>query len=312
MRWKVAALAGLMVAGTSMLAAQDGRPTFRQSVDRVTLSVTVRTSRGRHVANLKSSDFKVYDNGVLRPIAEFRSEPTPVSLAFLVDYSGSMDVAARRAAARDQVRLLLDNLTPSTDRAALYVFDKELRALQTMAPVPGTILAQLDSVQRPYGVTSLFDAIAATGRELEHSGGTRRAVVAITDGADNASTLSPEAVSTLASGIDVPVYVVVVVSPFDRAGHTTVDDERLIDQALNGPLANLAHWTGGEIFVGIGAEGSTKAAMQLVTELRQQYVIAFEPGRQPGWHPIEVRTSNDGHVVRTRNGYVVGDDRSGL
>ena len=93
-----------MLLGTigiqTMLLAQDARPTFRARVERVTLSATVRTGRGRAVTNLKPSDFQLYDSGQLRTISEMRTEPTPVSLGLLVDFSGSMDVAARRQVAR--------------------------------------------------------------------------------------------------------------------------------------------------------------------------------------------------------------------
>jgi VWFA-related protein len=201
-------------------AAQDLRPTFRASVDRVTLSATVRTGRGRPVTNLKTSDFQLYDSGQLRPIVEMRSDPTPVSLGLLVDFSGSMDVAERRQVARDNVRQLLDLLQPGVDSAGLFVFDKQFRALQPLAPAPGDILAQFDGISRPFGATSLFDAIAETGRLLAARGGSRRAVVALTDGADNASRLTPAEVSGIASSIDVPVYIVIVISPFDRDGKT--------------------------------------------------------------------------------------------
>ncbi|MEO7192364.1 MAG: VWA domain-containing protein [Vicinamibacterales bacterium] len=305
MRLGVVIVMGLLTSLPVLGAAQESRPTFRTTVDRVTLSVSVRTSRGRQVPNLKATDFKLYDSGILRQVTEFRADPTPVSLAFLVDFSGSMDVASRRTSARDLVQQLLDCLTPGTDQAGLYVFDKQLRELQPVAPAPGTILAQLDRVERPFGVTSLFDAIAETGKQLAAHGGLRRALVAVTDGADNASKMTPEEVSALASSIDVPVYIIVVVSPFDRAGRGTVDDARLVDGAIQGPLGNLARWTGGEIYAGITPLQSSKAAQEIVTDLRQQYVITFEPGRQAGWHPLEVRTRDENHVVRTRSGYVV-------
>jgi hypothetical protein len=50
---------------------------------------------------------------------------------------------------------------------------------------------------------------------------------------------------------------------------------------------------------------SKQAAQSIVDELRQQYLIAFEPGARPGWHPIELRTRNKDLVVRARSGYVV-------
>jgi VWFA-related protein len=290
-------------------AGQDVRPTFRASVDRVTVAATVRTRRGRPVLNLTSSDFTLSDTGQFRPIVDFRTDASPVSIAMLVDFSGSMGIGERRDSARKTAAHIISFLSPGTDQAGLYVFDQRLREMQPLAPAPGGVLAQLESIARPFGATSLFDAIAETGRLLAASGGARRAVVALTDGADNASRMTPGEVSGLASSIDVPVYIIVVVSPFDRAGRKTVDDPRLLDAPLEGPLADLARWTGGEIFVGVGPADSLQAARQIVSELRQHYLIAFEPDGRPGWHPIELRTRDQDHVVRARSGYIVRDHR---
>ena len=51
---------------------------------------------------------------------------------------------------------------------------------------------------------------------------------------------------------------------------------------------------------------TSKVARQIVRELRQQYLIAFEPGTGPGWHPIEIRTTKKNLTVRARGGYVAG------
>jgi len=299
----------LLAAIWQPVAAQDPqtpRATFRSSVQRVAVSASVRTKQGRPITDLTVKDFTLVDSGTERPILDFKTGESDISLAMLVDFSGSMGLSAKRQAARDNAFHILSWLRAGKDEAGLYVFDNSLRELQPLAPAPGNILAQLESVRTPYGATSLFDAIAETSRLLSSRAGTRRAVVALTDGADNASKLTAEQVSAIAGSIDVPVYVVVVVSPFDRSGLTTVDDPRLVDQALQGPLANLARWTGGEIYLGIGPTQSSQAARQIVTELRTQYLIAFEPDGRPGWHPIELRTRDKDHVVRARSGYLVG------
>jgi hypothetical protein len=49
----------------------------------------------------------------------------------------------------------------------------------------------------------------------------------------------------------------------------------------------------------------------LFTELRHQYLISFEPGAQPGWHPLEIRTRKKGLVVHARGGYMSGPSRAG-
>jgi hypothetical protein len=77
---------------------------------------------------------------------------------------------------------------------------------------------------------------------------------------------------------------------------------------MAGPLGNLARWTGGDIYAGVGPAHLSQAAQQIVTDLRQQYLIAFEPGTEPGWHPLEVRVSDEDLVVRARSGYIVRDE----
>lgn len=282
--------------------AQEQRPTFKATVQRVAVAAVVRDGRGRPVTNLKETDFQLFDSGQQRKIVDFRAETTPVSVALLVDFSGSMDVAVKREAAREISFHLLSWLK-GKDEVGLFAFDKTLQVLEPFGPAPGNVLTKLETL-RPYGATSLFDSIAETGKILASQSGPRRAIVALTDGADNASRLTPEEVSEIASGIDVPVYIVLVVSPLDRAGTTIVNEDQ-IDALQAGRLGDLARWTGGEIFAAIGPSVTSQAARQIVTELRHQYLFAFEPSTRPGWHPIELRTRDKDHVVRARSGYLV-------
>src|SRR6476469_10106361 len=86
-----------LVAGSivATLHAQDTKasrpPTFRSATDLVTIQAAVRDTRGRVVTGLTSEDFEVRDNGQLRSILSLRSDrESPISLAILVDMSGSM------------------------------------------------------------------------------------------------------------------------------------------------------------------------------------------------------------------------------
>ncbi|HYN06920.1 MAG TPA: VWA domain-containing protein [Vicinamibacterales bacterium] len=279
------------------------RPTFKATVNRVAVAAVVRDRKGKPVTNLKETDFQLYDSGEARKIVDFRAETSPVSLALLVDFSGSMDVAIKREAAREIAWHILSWMKTGRDQVGLFAFDRRLQELAPFGTDTGEILNKLETV-RPFGTTSLFDAIAETSELLAAKSGARRAIVALTDGADNASRLTPEQVSGIASGIDVPVYIVLVISPLDRAGTTTVNEDQ-IDAMQAGRLGDLARWTGGEIFAAVGPSVTSQAARQIVTELRHQYLFAFEPSTRPGWHPIELRTHDKDLVVRARSGYQV-------
>ena len=51
---------------------------------------------------------------------------------------------------------------------------------------------------------------------------------------------------------------------------------------------------------------TSNAARQLLDELRQQCVIAFEPAAADGWRPLEIRTRDKDYIVRARSGYMAG------
>jgi VWFA-related protein len=300
----LALAAATPMAASGVLRQGQARPTFKAGVDRVGVTAVVQKRSGQQVTDLKREDFELLDNGQPRPILDFRSEPTPATLALLVDFSGSMNVSAKLSAARAAAAQVLAWLTPGADRVGLYAFDAKLQELQPLAPAPGDVLKLLETA-KPYGSTSLYDAIAETGRVLAAEGSTRRAVVAVTDGGENSSHRTAGEVSSLASAIDVPVYIIVVVSPLDREGVTDTEDRAAAGELANSRLGNLAHWTGGEIFLASSPAHTSVAARQIITELRHQYFLGFEPDNsRPGWHPISVRTRQKDLVVRARSGYV--------
>jgi VWFA-related protein len=321
-RFGALTLAGVLLSSAALVAEPTGaapigaapqtRPTFKAGVSRVTVAVTVRTKRGRQVTDLESKDFQLFDSGDARPILDFRRDASPLTVSLLVDFSGSMDVAIRRDAAAKITEQLITWMMPDDDRVSLLTFDKRLQQVSPLAAPSNELVVQMKNI-RPYGQTSLFDAIAEAGKQLAATGASRRAVIALTDGADNASRLTPSEVSGIASSIDVPVYIVVVVSPLDQNSKSTSVNEPQLDEMMAGRLGDLARWTGGDIYAPVGPQETSAAAKQIITELRNQYLIAFEPGTRPGWHPIDLRTRDKEHVVRARTGYFVtgpsGPDR---
>ena len=278
-------------------------PRFRSAVQMVTVVAVVRDQKGRFVRDLQRDDVQVLDKGAPRVIRDFRADTeSPVSIALLFDESGSMSVAAKSEAARAAGRHILAALDPRRDEVAVFAFDSELREVEPFTADIGRVEQRLDGA-RPFGTTSLFDAIAGAARAVASRGGRRKAIVVLTDGVDTSSRLRPEQVSAAASAIDVPVYVLSVVSPLDHTGEESAVETRLTDS--RGDLANVAYWTGGDVFTSSAPAHASVAARQIVAELRHQYLIAFEAGTEPGWHPIEVRVRDRGATVRARSGYSV-------
>jgi Ca-activated chloride channel homolog len=284
--------------------AQQPRPTFRSAVDVVTIAAVVRDRHGKFARNLKKEDFVVEEAGTRRDIVDFRSDDdAPVRLALLFDVSGSMRLSAKIEDARQAARHVLSGLRlGGGDEAAVFSFDMNLQSLQPFTNDAGAIESALSRVA-PYGQTSLYDAIAQTARRVADTrpGDVhRRAVVVLTDGIDTSSELTPDRVSAIASAIDVPVYVIVLLTPGeyeDNAAGTPRAD------LPEGTLRHLARWTGGELFMTNAPAHESVAARQIIDELRHEYVLAVNATSASGWHPLEVRVKDHGLTVRARSGY---------
>src|SRR5882724_12473727 len=76
-------------------AESEPQDILKIDTDLVPLDVTVTDAKGRLVRNLKKEDFKLYEDGIERPITSFNVEkiegtPRPVAIVFAIDLSGSM------------------------------------------------------------------------------------------------------------------------------------------------------------------------------------------------------------------------------
>ncbi|HUK32775.1 MAG TPA: VWA domain-containing protein [Vicinamibacterales bacterium] len=284
--------------------------TFKSGVDLVSVSVVVKDQKGRPVTGLSRKNFELFDAGRPREIADFRAEASSVSVAVVLDTSGSMHISGKWNSARDAVAKIASELERGRDRIALFAFDNQLHVLQPFTTSPSDVLDALAKVQ-PWGSTAMFDAISETSKRLEADGTARRAIVVITDGLDNRSRLDATDVSATASAIDVPVYSFVVSSPLDRLNDETAAESGTLTPS-RGTLDDLSRWTGGASFVSGTPMETASAVKQIITELRHQYVMTFESGSPAGWHPllVRVRESNN-FVVRTRSGYIAGPRWSG-
>jgi VWFA-related protein len=279
--------------------------TFKGGVEAVTVSVAVRDAKGRVVRDLTKADFEVFDSGHPKVIEDFYTGNSPISLAVLLDISGSMSVGGNMDRAREAVAVAMRSLRPERDEAALFTFDSELQQVVTFT-------TELDQIRRvslhgkPWGKTSLFDAVGRTARMVGERANKHRALLVITDGVDTASRMSAPEVSAIASSIDVPVYLLTVVNPSDHLGGEFAVIQTDGKAAETATLADLARWTGGDMRIASMPEHTVEAIQDLFTELRYQYLITFEPAERPGWHPLEIRMRKKNMVVHARSGYMSG------
>lgn len=295
----------LVTGSESSAGPQADQPlaTFKSSVDLVSINAVVHDRHGRVVTTLTRWDFEVFDKGERRRILDFQvDQRSPITVALLLDESGSMTMGPRMTSARQTLARLVAELQDGRDAAGLFTFDSDLHEQQPFTVHPTMLGSALKDTQ-PFGTTSLYDAVAATARRFEGRPAIRRAIVVFTDGLDTSSRLTASEVSALASSIDVPVYVVVTVGSFDR---TQQIDRQSTDPARStADLRDLADWTGGSLLW--ASEAGSDPAREIVAELRQQYLIAIESSPHREWRPLDVRVRDSSLTVRARGGYFSRD-----
>jgi Ca-activated chloride channel homolog len=275
--------------------------TFKSSVDVVPISVAVHDSRGRMITTLRADDFEVRDKGERRPILTFQSDDaSPITLAVVVDVSGSMRLSSKLRIAREVVKRLASNLEDGRDEVGLFTFDAALHEEQPFTSHPASLDEALSHAE-PGGVTSLYDAIAETAHRLAERPAPRRAIVVVTDGIDTSSTLTSPEVSALASAIDAPVYVVATGPRIDHAVFAERTTNRSASKSAD--LQDLAVWTGGDLLWVNSPDEAAVRAFQILTELRHQYLIAIDSSAEGDWRPIDVRVRDRHLTVRARSGY---------
>jgi Ca-activated chloride channel family protein len=291
----------LLTAATA--AAQTTEPpvaTFKSGVDLVSVTAVVRDKKGKVVRSLQPKDFIVAEDGKDRKIISIQSDANAAaSIAFLVDGSGSMALGSARKSSRHICDWVLSTLNTQKDDAALLSFDTRLLTLRGFTGSFDHVRTGLDEIGA-WGATSIYDAIAGASSMVADRARNRRAVIVLTDGADNWSSYTPQEVAWIASTIDVPVYV------FAVGGGVNAEAAAENPAAISSPLAELARATGGDFFVANSPALAVTGITRLVDELRHQYLIAFEPSSAQGMRRIEIRTKKNHLRVSSRKWYAGG------
>lgn len=300
----VAAAAALVQAvSVSAQDPQTARPTFRSALDVVTINASVRDRRGKLVTGLTPEDFEIRDNGQLRRVLSLRSDrESPITLAILVDMSGSMRLSGKVAMARQAYDSVLGQLRQDRDEVALFTFDEALHERRGFTRDLKSLNDGLAEFE-PFGSTSLYDATAATARKLAERTGSNKAIVVLTDGADTSSRMSAGEVSGIAASIDVPVYVVATVPASEQI---QIGQRMTAQTSDTADLRDLASWTGGEFVFASSLGQTVMAAAALIADLRHQYLLGIEAANDREWRRIDVKVRRPAITVKARAGYYGG------
>src|SRR5580658_9451184 len=197
--------AAAMLQGQTSPPVPDEVPTFTLDTKLVPLHVSVLDKNGKLVTDCPQSAFKVFENNVEQPLKIFNREDVPVSMGIIIDNSGSMREKRPKVAAaalqlvkesnsQDEVFIVDFNDVPYLDAP----FTNNIQKLEQ-------VLDKIDT----RGGTAMRDAISMSIDYAKEKGKkSKKVLLVITDGNDNASEATLEQLVRQARQSEVLIYCI--------------------------------------------------------------------------------------------------------
>lgn len=176
-----------------------------------TVHVKVRAwCAGQQSNNINPVNVRITENGMPRTMATLNCpmETVPISVALALDRSGSVagtSIYRVKVGAWRFVELLRAHST-GTDEAAVFSFGDDVIKHVGMTTNLNALFAAIDGIY-PYGVTTMYDALVEALNEVQNNGANGiKAVVVLSDGADNNSFASVSDCIALARQYGIPIF----------------------------------------------------------------------------------------------------------
>jgi len=304
---------------------------IRAKVDLVEVPVTVKGSGDKLIAGLTKNDFVVFEDGRRQTIANFTSDPVPLSAAVIIE-SGLTPGSLSKI---QQTLSALAGAFSEFDEVAVYRYGKFVTRLLDFSKEPDQILTAINTVRELPGTTPqehifpgpfsipgpvingaavvppgqvgvivtsppktsyvLNDAIFAAASDLgKRERNRRRIVLVISDGGSSGSEHSFDDVEQSLLEKSVQVYAVGVDQPFPYKKLSILSD--------------YARTTGGDVFFENSLKGIEESYASITEEARNQYAIGYLSnnevvGAGPVFREISVEVVGRNMKVLHRKGY---------
>jgi Ca-activated chloride channel family protein len=294
--------------------------TVKLGTDLVNLTFTAVDRNNRVISNIGQEEVTVLEDGRPQPLFTFKRETTlPINIAILMDLSGSQEYTfpQEKSAAGEFLRSIL---RPGKDSAAILTFQDDVDLVQGLTSRVDTLNRAFDEIQyaRRFSAassrrqaTALYDAIYITADEvLARDAGrsavsddsiTRRAVILLTDGVDNASSRKIDEAIDRAWRAGVVIYAI------------GIGDRFRFEGVREDILRRLSEETGGRAYFPHGPDELLDNFRQVESELRSQYLVAYSPSnsaKDGRFRRIEVRLAGrpDVRVIHRRGYYAATEE----
>lgn len=275
----------------------------------VTVPVTVRKQGGGFVKGLPQDAFRILEDGVEQQIVLFAQEGVPTRIAIVLDSSGS--VRSEWGSIKYSTRKFVEHLEPE-DQFALVTFNIETRLKMDWGNKSDRLDAVLTSVYCKDN-TNLWDTIWVVSKEVFKDVGEKKAMIIMTDGLDNASSVSYKEALDAAVHSEAAAYIVskteavrqMILYEQSAAGYyQSIPAEVFVQADL--ALRKLAYETGGRVLYPNSFGQLDNIYAEVDEELRSQYTLGYistNKLKDGTYRRIQVAVASPGALASARPGY---------
>lgn len=318
-------------------------PTIRVSVNTVIAPTTVLDRDGNYVANLKPSDFTLYDNDKPQRI-QVDYAFVPISLVIAIQKSANMESMLPKI--QRTASMFQPLVTGEQGEIAVLAFDHRVQTVQDFTSDEAKIEAAFKNIRIGSTQAALNDATQVATRMLSHRpAGRRRILLLFTESRDSGSSARAREVLTDLQLANVLVYAVDIshllaaftsrpqpprpsptppsAMPPQYGGPQTPETANYQSSLgnvlpafveifkgvtglfIDNPSELYSKFTGGKELSFKTERGLQDAISRIGDEIHAQYLLTYSPNNklEGGFHEIRVTIDRPELRVRTRPGY---------
>ena len=178
-----------LAPGDSPILTVEDEPTFRSTVDVVTVPVTVRGPKGEYVTELEKADFEIFDNDKKQTIESFEVSFLPISMVICIQSSGRVEKILSDV--KKTAVIFTDMVLGEFGEAAIMAFDNRLRLMEDFTNDTEKIDKALSAITVGSEAVRLADAVYDAVRLLRRRPPNhRKVIVVISESQNNGSETS--------------------------------------------------------------------------------------------------------------------------
>jgi VWFA-related protein len=294
---------------TTQQQQQQGQFKIGVEVNMVNLPVTVRKPTGDFIKELPKSAFHVTEDGEQQEILTFAQEAVPTRLAIVLDISGSVN--QEWGTIKRSTEKFVENLQPD-DQFSLVTFNTETHLRMDWGSKTDRLDDVLSSIYCKDN-TNLWDTIYVVANDLFKGIRDKKAMIIMTDGLDNNSSIAYKDALDAATHAEAAIYVVsktqavredYIYEMHQQGVYTGIPEEAFLQADL--ALRKLAYETGGRVLYPNNFGQLDNIYADVDQELRNQYSLGYistNTAKDGTYRKIEVTVDSPGAVVTARPGY---------